>query len=879
MNMAFRRVGLIVLWVAQLLSFCAIGQSGSMPLTGRPKIDSLEKELKNVSGRKKADLLNDLAYEWFSFDNQIAVEKANEAFKISENLNYDNGKARALIYKGLYERISGDKGLAYKNFREGIQYAKNAGDIPLEGYGYIQFASFFTLQGKYDSAFWCFGESYKILKDSLHPFQLSSLYKNQSILYGQLNEDNNQYKFLIRSLAIREKLMDPLLLSDIYLQLAKYYIKVKKFEEAQKYLDKADGLQPQLGGDLESLNALKYCRAVFALNHFKYTEALSLFNEVKTYFQENVPRQEYVGLLIDVAYILSDLGNYELSLSKSYEALIIADENEMVLEQVKILWQIGWVYSNIKQFDLAKEFANKSLKLASQNDFKLEASFAYNLLGFTYERAVNYDSALYFYNKALVLREELKNITRIASTLNNIGSVLERQEKYIEALKYQFKSLVLDESVNNGVGIAGTNLDIGRIYFKMDKYDNSLLFLNKAETYCLQASLKQYLSEVYETKSLLYEKTGDLLLCIKYLRLYNETRDSLITSSLASRIAGLQSEYSLIQKNHEIEILNKDKKIKESELSVQAEKVSQQRLIIVLGVLIFSLLIAALYNFYRNLQRVKTLNRTIQENSEEIQAQAEELQLSNQTVARINEGLEQMVEVRTSELRQAYKELDTFFYRSSHDFRRPLTTFMGLSEVAKITVKDEAALHLFEKVNETARSLDKMLIKLQSISDVGSLQLIYKEIFMNEIFSAAENTFRDELNAKDIRIVYEVKTPDVFYSYVALIKVIVDNLIENSIMFSDSGQVIKMTAETDLNGLKITVTDTGWGIEEQYISQVFDMYFRAHERSRGNGLGLYIVKKVLEKLSGTIELQSTVGRGTTVTVFFPHRVSQPTVVN
>ncbi len=111
-----------------------------------------------------------------------------------------------------------------------------------------------------------------------------------------------------------------------------------------------------------------------------------------------------------------------------------------------------------------------------------------------------------------------------------------------------------------------------------------------------------------------------------------------------------------------------------------------------------------------NNELLHNLNREIHEQKEEIEAQSEELIESNETISRVNARLEEKVEARTTELKQAYTELDTFFYRSSHDFRRPLTTFMGLAEVAKITVKDNVALELFEKINETARNLDKMLM-------------------------------------------------------------------------------------------------------------------------------------------------------------------------
>jgi signal transduction histidine kinase len=228
------------------------------------------------------------------------------------------------------------------------------------------------------------------------------------------------------------------------------------------------------------------------------------------------------------------------------------------------------------------------------------------------------------------------------------------------------------------------------------------------------------------------------------------------------------------------------------------------------------------------------------------------------------------IEDRTSALRQAYKELDTFFYRSSHDFRRPLTTFLGLAEVAKITVKDASALELFSKVKETANNLDKMLIKLQSISDVGTQQLVYKEVWVKEIFESICNSFADELRNKNISVSCFVEMKDSFYSYPAMFKTIIENLIENSIFFSGVEQpYIKVKAYDRDGQLILEVEDNGQGIDVQYRDRIFDMYFRGNERSKGNGLGLYIVKKAVEKLSGQITFQSVFGKGSTFSVSLP----------
>jgi len=196
---------------------------------------------------------------------------------------------------------------------------------------------------------------------------------------------------------------------------------------------------------------------------------------------------------------------------------------------------------------------------------------------------------------------------------------------------------------------------------------------------------------------------------------------------------------------------------------------------------------------------------------------------------------------------------------------------MGLAEVAKITVKDHGALELFEKVNETARNLDKMLLKLQSVSTVGSQELIYSEVLLDKVFQIELDNFREEIIQKSIKVLTEIKLDQPFFSYPVLVKFIIQNLLENSIAFCGvQSPFIKFKAYQVADETVLEVSDNGQGIESTYLNRIFDMYFRANEKSRGNGLGLYIVKKMVDKLSGRIELKSEFGLGTTVWVYLPN---------
>jgi signal transduction histidine kinase len=243
-------------------------------------------------------------------------------------------------------------------------------------------------------------------------------------------------------------------------------------------------------------------------------------------------------------------------------------------------------------------------------------------------------------------------------------------------------------------------------------------------------------------------------------------------------------------------------------------------------------------------------------------------------ITEINRDLDNIVTKRTSQLQEAFKELDTFFYRSSHDFRRPLTTFMGLAEVAKITLKDPAALELFAKVNETAFSLDKMLIKLQSISDVGAQQLIFREVWIKEIFDSVCDSFREDIQKHRIKLRAQVDLKTPFISYPILVRIILENLVENAVHFSLTEEpYIYLTARQEGDHLVMELEDNGQGIPAAYTEKVFDMYFRANERSKGNGLGLYIVKKAVSKLNGHLHLVTRVGKGSRFVITLPMNCS------
>ena len=108
------------------------------------------------------------------------------------------------------------------------------------------------------------------------------------------------------------------------------------------------------------------------------------------------------------------------------------------------------------------------------------------------------------------------------------------------------------------------------------------------------------------------------------------------------------------------------------------------------------------------------------------------------------------------------------------------------------------------------------------------------------------------------------------------LKTVLLNLVSNAIRYQDNrkeDRYVRLRCQMNGKGYQIKVEDNGQGIDPAYHTKIFDMFFRANESSKGSGLGLYIVKETVSKMSGTIQLESAPGVGSTFTIKLPYHLN------
>jgi signal transduction histidine kinase len=124
-------------------------------------------------------------------------------------------------------------------------------------------------------------------------------------------------------------------------------------------------------------------------------------------------------------------------------------------------------------------------------------------------------------------------------------------------------------------------------------------------------------------------------------------------------------------------------------------------------------------------------------------------------------------------------------------------------------------------------------------------------------------------NFKNIEFIKEIEEVN-YHSEWAIINTILQNLIENAIKYSKPiNPFVKISVHQIIGFIQISVDDNGQGIDEIHQAKIFDMFYRASERAKGSGLGLYILKRAVERLNGTIELNSKPLEGSTFIVTLP----------
>lgn len=237
---------------------------------------------------------------------------------------------------------------------------------------------------------------------------------------------------------------------------------------------------------------------------------------------------------------------------------------------------------------------------------------------------------------------------------------------------------------------------------------------------------------------------------------------------------------------------------------------------------------------------------------------------------KLSKILEWKVYKRTRELRKANKELNTYIYKSSHDLRTPLTSIKSLLRLLDKEEHNISTRKYLGLISSCSEQMDDILMNLSRAVDFKKVDIKIEQIDFNKLKFEIEQ--KELQNIKDVQLVWNIDEGAPFFSDFKLLKVILIRTIKNAIDYrkGTDQDFCKVIVHTDINGATLEVQDNGLGVSEKVKDNIFDMFVKGTNKSKGAGLGLYLVKIACDKLRGKVRLENNEHKGATLVFQLPN---------
>jgi two-component system sensor histidine kinase/response regulator len=233
-----------------------------------------------------------------------------------------------------------------------------------------------------------------------------------------------------------------------------------------------------------------------------------------------------------------------------------------------------------------------------------------------------------------------------------------------------------------------------------------------------------------------------------------------------------------------------------------------------------------------------------------------------------------LLAVKNEELQRAYNELDKFSYSVTHDMRGPLLSILGAVEAAQHMDDISEIRKMLLMMKESVRNLDDFIQSIHDYYNLNRGELEIQEIDFKEIVNEQTRIFNFTYLMSDVRFETTIEQKETFRGDEISIKLILNNLLSNAFKYQkkeNKDKLVELKILVENGKAIIEVKDNGVGIDQNYIGDIFNMFFRASSQEVGSGFGLYNVKAAVTKLNGKITVDSEINKGTCFQVFIQNK--------
>jgi signal transduction histidine kinase len=631
--------------------------------------------------------------------------------------------------------------------------------------------------------------------------------------------------------------------TDIYLQLSK--LTVKDSAKSNSYNKKAYQLA------LANNQILEQAKSVYQSGKIQFTARN--FSEAIGFYEKALPLYRMVNDTTSMTTCYSYIGISYFNLSKSEEAIASYLEGLKLSKNdpdysAELLANIGLVHDVMDNFSEAIQYYKKAVKLNQQIGDSVSLAIDYDYLGISYSRLNVPDSSLVYYNKALSLFKKIGKIDRYAVSLSNIAWVF---QNYPDSLNKAISYSNLAWKTFRDIGWLHYEADIkhgiATAYLKQGKYDQAVeMYKNSLQLAIHHKRELLLIKQIYQGLSQAYEKKGNYKEALANHILFSQYNDSTIEEHKLTQIAKLEKQYETEKKEKEILQLQTKHQLAEIELK-------KNRQIKILGAVLVGLLMLFLLFLYSKYIDKKKSNDLLEIKNKQIEKSEHDLQILN-----------------------AAK--NKFFSIIAHDLKNPFHTVMGYSNLLNHDYErftEEERRKFASDINQSSNNIFRLLQNLLewSRSQTGRINYAPRLIEFKRILDNSMSVLHAMAGQKNVKIENHFDQNLEIFADPTMIETVLRNLISNAIKFTPENGNIKIFANKTNEVITVNIEDSGIGISEIDIANLFRIDSKVKRKGTNNedgtGLGLVLCREFIQKHNGSIWANSKPGSGSKFSFTLP----------
>ncbi len=584
------------------------------------------------------------------------------------------------------------------------------------------------------------------------------------------------------------------------------------------YLDKLMGISYAMQGNTDSAGlymtkSLKYYQSINDSLHIAFS-----YNNLGLMYIQNSKYKKGMEYLILSLKIKQKLKNkYEDSKLK------IGSTQE----------NIGLAFHYLKNYSKAKEYYNMARKSCqkeadSSSMYKIDIQIA----GLYCDMDIN-DTARILYEKLLKVSNHNNNIYAQVKIYNNYGNLLAVNEEYEKAKIILEKAYEINERLNNYSSMVKNLNNLAEVYQATKDYQKALTFAEKS--YNISKDNDYLVSEKHAADILadLYLIKNDFKNAYKYLKNATIVNDTLF---------GIERNKLI----HELETKYKTKEQKQ-EIALQELKIERITLLwIVSLIVILLILVLTIILIRQNKQKTK---------------------------------INQILEDKNNELSTLIATKDKFFALISHDLKNPLSAFGTIAEQLDKhfeSINPDEIHNYIKELSKSSKQINNLLANLLHWAAIQNKRIAFKAetVNLHKIVDDNIKLLKNNGDSKNISIVNNIADNLIASSDIQLINVVIRNLLSNAIKYNKENGGITFDAAKNNGNIHLTVEDTGIGMRQEDITKLFridvDTKTIGNSPEKGTGLGLILVKEMLDKCNASIKVKSKEGIGSKFIIDLPY---------